>query len=293
MSGRSALGGLSLPRPVRRGVRSLTLAARRPTAAGRVLPSFLIIGAQRSGTTSLYYYLERHTDVHGPVRDKGVHYFDTDYGRSVAWYRSHFPRRARLERTGRPYAVGEASPYYLFHPRIPARVARLLPDVVAIAILRDPVERTVSHHHHEVARGHEHLPLRRALDAEPERLAGQDGLLAADDTAISHAHMHHGYVARSLYAPQIERWLEYLPPEQLLLLRTEDLQRDPEATLGRVTDLLGLDPVPPAEYPVYNERRYDDVDPELVAELRERFAESEARVTELIALTDQARHAPA
>ncbi|MDH3707129.1 MAG: sulfotransferase domain-containing protein [Acidimicrobiia bacterium] len=261
MTGRSALGGSSLPRPLRRGVRSVALATRLPTAGLRTLPTFLIIGAQRSGTTSLYYYLERHRDVYGPVRDKGVHYFDTDYGRSVAWYRSHFPLRARLERSGRPWAVGEASPYYLFHPEIPARVARLVPGVRAIAILRDPVQRTVSHHHHEVARGHEHLPLGRALDAEAERLAGEAELLAADPTAVSYPHMHHGYVARSLYAPQIERWLEYVAPEQLLLLRTEDLQRDPIATLGRVTDFLGVEPLPPADYPIYNERSYDDVDP--------------------------------
>lgn len=289
MTGRSALGGVALPRSLRRGLRAGTIATRRPTAGRRVLPTFLIIGAQRSGTTSLHYYLARHRDVHGPVRDKGVHYFDTDYGRSVAWYRSHFPLRSSLERSGRPYAVGESSPYYLFHPEIPARVTRLLPDVRAVAILRDPVERTVSHHHHEVARGHEHLSLGRALEAEEERLAGQEALLAADPSAVSHAHMHHGYVARSQYATQLERWLEYLAPDQLLLLRTEELQRDPAAALGRVTAFLGIEPLPPADYPVYNERSYADVDPELVAELRDRFADSEARVAELMVHTDAAR----
>ncbi len=285
MSGRSALGRLSLPRPLRRGIRAATTAARRPTASLRVLPTFLIIGAQRGGTTSLFYYLERHEHIYGPVRNKGVHYFDTDFGRSVSWYRSHFPTRRSLERRGGAYAVGEASPYYLFHPEIPARVAAVMPDVLAVAVLRDPVERAISHHHHEVARGHEHLPLAKALAAEEQRLAGETDRLAAEPTYVSKAHMHHGYVARSQYAPQIERWLEHFPGEQLLLLRTEDLQREPEPTLGRVTDFLGVDRLPVADYPKYNERSYDEVDPGIVAALRERFAASEARVAELAAET--------
>ncbi|MGI9601685.1 MAG: sulfotransferase domain-containing protein [Acidimicrobiales bacterium] len=292
MSGRSALGRVSLPRPVRRGVRNFTTAMRRPTARMRVLPTFLIIGAQRSGTTSLFYYLERHAQVFGPVRNKGVHYFDTDFDRSDAWYRSHFPRRALLERSELPYAVGEASPYYLFHPEIPGRVSALMPAVQAIAILRDPVERTISHHHHELARGNEHLPLDKALAAEQERLAGEAERLAAEPTYVSTAHMHHSYVARSQYAPQIERWLEHVAPAQLLLLRTEDLQSEPEQTLRRVTDFLGVDPPPTADYPKYNERSYEDVDPELVDELRKGFAASEARVAELIELTDAARATP-
>lgn len=253
-------------------------------ASSRVLPTFLIIGAQRSGTTSLFYYLSRHRDIHGPVREKGVHYFDTAYGRSERWYRSHFPRRRALERAGRPYAVGEASPYYLFHPEIPARVAALMPDVRVIAILRDPVERTISHHQHEVARGHEHLPLAEALAAEDQRLAGEVEKLAADPTHVSDAHMHHSYVGRSLYADQIERWLDHVSRSQLLLLRTEDLQRRPDETLRRATDHLGVDPLPPAEYPKYNERTYDQGDADVVAALRDRFAASEARVSELMKL---------
>jgi hypothetical protein len=144
---------------------------RRLTAPWRCLPDFLIIGAQKSGTTSLYRWLERHANVvTGPWKE--CSFFDAER-RTTAGYRACFPlRRTRRQvevATGGPVRVGEATPYYLFQPDVPRRVAALLPDARLIALLRDPVERAYSHYRHNVALGIETLSFEDAIDAEPER----------------------------------------------------------------------------------------------------------------------------
>jgi lipopolysaccharide transport system ATP-binding protein len=93
------------------------LRARLLTAGLRRAPDFLIIGAQKGGTTSLYSYLCEHPSVVAAERIE-VHYFDLAYDRPWWWYKSHFPGRIGNGRT----LTGEASPYYLFHPLVPERV---------------------------------------------------------------------------------------------------------------------------------------------------------------------------
>ena len=159
--------------------------AAAPTARLRTLPDYLIVGAQRAGTTTLQKHLFLHPDVMPPGRVKGVHFFDTNFGRSPLWYRSHFPTtraRARAEHgTGHPVVTGEASPYYLFHPQCASRIADIIPEARIVMLLRDPVARAYSHYLHEERRGFEDLPLEEALAAEPSRLAGDEAKLLADD----------------------------------------------------------------------------------------------------------------
>ena len=119
---------------------------RRVTSPWRGLPSALIIGAQRSGTTSMFNCLARHPDVRRPL-GKEVHYFDLHYARGLKWYRGCFPYRGQLR--GRVMTL-DASPYHLAHPLAPKRAAKLLPEVKVIAILRNPIDRALSHHQHEV-----------------------------------------------------------------------------------------------------------------------------------------------
>ena len=116
--------------------RSVSAPFARATASLRMLPDFLIVGAQRAGTTSLYNYLVQHPDV-GRVRlGKGVHYFDTNPTASLGWYRSHFPLDpAKVPLKKGPRSVGEGAPYYMFHPMVPERIDAALPNVKLIAIL--------------------------------------------------------------------------------------------------------------------------------------------------------------
>ena len=224
--------------------RSAVHAVGSVTSGARVLPDFLVIGTMRGGTTSLYQSLVRHPRVAGAVLDKEVHYFDLNATRDERWYRARFPTRAWLDRRARaaggPVLVGESTPYYLFHPAVAERVAHRLPQVRAVVLLRDPVERAWSHYRHEVDIGCETLPFDAALDAEPRRLDGEEERLLRDPAATSFAHQHHAYVSRGRYARQLRRWFDALGRDRVLVLRSEDLYADPAATFARVLAFLDL-----------------------------------------------------
>jgi hypothetical protein len=244
---------------------------RRRTSSVRVLPDFLIIGAQKGGTSSLYNYLTAHPAVIRAAT-KEVHYFDLNYARGVGWYRSHFPTRRRLAQVGESAGVaaqtGEASPYYLFHPQVPERVFALLPDVRLIVLLRDPVERALSHHNHARADGYETLGVADAFAAEPRRLAGEAERLAGRDPgAVGFCHQHHSYLSRGRYAEQLERWFALFPRDQLMIADSRELFEDAAGLTSRAFAFLGLPEHALPRYDVAGARPHTDVDPELRARL--------------------------
>ena len=244
-------------------------------AANGVAPAFLVIGAQKCGTRALFDALRRHPQVASPVR-KEVHYFDFFHDRGPDWYRAHFPR-------GRTRRVAfEASPYYLAHPLAPARVAAFDPAMKLLAILRDPVERALSHHAHETARGHETLPFGEALAAEEERLAGSAQALHSPPYYYHFGHHHHSYLGRGCYADQLAAWLAHFPRANLLVLRTEDLAADPAGTLARVLAFLGLPVRRVASRRFALPRRAAALDAGLRAALETRFAADRARLHNLL-----------
>src|SRR4030095_1235607 len=157
---------------------------------------------------------------------KEVSFFDRHYARGEAWYRGHFPnalrRAAVARRAGVAPLAGEASPSYVFHPFAPARVAKLVPQVRLIVLVRNPVDRALSHYHHEVALGREPLPFEQALDDEETRMAGELERMR-DPRYFSHAWWNFTYQERGRYAEQLERWLELFPHEQLLVIPSDDL----------------------------------------------------------------------
>jgi hypothetical protein len=180
------------------------------------LPTFLVIGAMKAGTTSLWRDLRAHPQVFMPDV-KEIHFFSNPdrYERGFDWYRAHFAD------AGDTVAVGEASTNYTKHPRRPdaaARVAAAIPDVRLVYAVRDPIERIRSHYLH-VAHGHgERRPLSVAVWEDPE------------------------YLDVSRYRTQIDRYLEHFDRSQLLVITAEALARDRRATLGRVLAFVGVDP---------------------------------------------------
>lgn len=234
-------------RPIKQAIRSFGTA----TSALRCLPDFLIIGAHRAGTTSLYSALAQHPCVlpNFPRLQhiKGVRYFDQHFHRGTAWYLSHFPTVACRSSAGRlrgsPMLVGEASPYYLFHPLAAERAAALLPHARLIALLRNPVERAYSHWRRERRDGREPLPtFEAALAAEPERLAGEEERIIADARYYSYAHENWSYLTQSLYFTPLRRWLDRFPPDQVFIESSERFLTDPQGVYNRVLAFLGLPP---------------------------------------------------
>lgn len=264
-----------LPDPVRKVARNTIWASGRATARWRRLPDFLVIGAQKAGTTALYAYLRWHPGIVGPFW-KEVSFFDRHWWRGEAWYRGQLPFRSEDK------LVGEASPSYVLHPLAPERVHSLVPDVRLIVLVREPAERAHSHYQHEVALGREPLSFEDALEAENERVRGEVERLRIDPRAFSPAWWDHTYVARGLYAEQIERWLEYFPREQILVVPTEELGARPAETYASVLAFLGASPHSLATYPRVFERDYPPMRPETRAALEARFAEPNRRLERIL-----------
>ncbi|MBC6459066.1 sulfotransferase domain-containing protein [Actinomadura sp. HBU206391] len=274
------------PQWVKEAGRAASRNAGRLTSGARMLPDFLLVGTQRGGTTSLFRSLAEHPGVVTPNFHKGVHYFDVNYHRGQGWYQGHFPVRAVARRRatgdgGGPLAF-ESAGYYMHHPLAPQRIARDLPEVRLLAILRDPVERAYSAHKHELARGFETESFERALELEPERLAGEVDRIRAEPGYTSHSHRHHSYVDRGQYVEQLEALFERFPRERVLVVFAEDFFGEPEPCYDRVVDFLGLARWRPAAFERHNARPRSPMPEDLRKRLTEHFEPYDERLTTLL-----------
>ena len=239
-------------------------------------PAFVVIGAQKGGTTFLFQELLRHSRIK-PALTKELHYFDDNYRRGHDWYRGHFVNRDD------DAVMGEASPSYLFHPHAPFRLASDLPSTKVIAVLRDPVARAFSHWRHERRLGYE--PIDRfedALAAEQERTASDLATMIEDPTHVSFAWRHFTYRARGCYVDQVDRWVAACGAERVLVLESSDLYRNPTETLQVVHRFLGVDPEVPTTIGSNDMAAggSESLDPAVAQELRDYFAPWNRRLVE-------------
>jgi hypothetical protein len=272
----------TIPVPVQQAGRVASVAWGRLTARSRMLPTFLISGAQRCGTTSMYKTLTEHPQVLPAVLHKGVHYFDTNFDRGLDWYRAHFPTetaaRKRADTAGDRVITGESSPYYMFHPLAGRRIAATLPDARMIILLRDPVERAYSAFTHESARGHDDQPFATALELEETRLAGEEERIIADPSYVSFDHQHHAYVRRGRYVDQLERLEREIGRDRMLVIDSGDLFEAPEPVFDRVCDFLGLEAWQPARFEQHNARPRSSMDDDLRRTLAKGYEEDDERL---------------
>lgn len=237
------------------------------TASKRPLPDFLVIGGQRCGTTSLFRALMAHEQIRRPIMHKGVNYFDLNYFRGEDWYRGHFPVREGGEATNT--RVFDSSGYYMWHPMAAQRIARDLPGVKIIAMVRDPVERAYSAYKHELARGFEwEKDFGRALDLEDARLEGEIERLVADPRYYSFNHRHHAYRHRGEYAALLAPFIDGLGRDQVHIVQSEAFFAEPEDEFLQITKFLEIEPKLPERFDRYNARPGAG----LSAEVRERLA---------------------
>jgi len=197
----------------------LNKAIRLSTSKLRKLPDFLIIGAGKAGTTSLYDYLCQHSKIN-PALFKEIHYFDTHYNKGENWYKLHFPFQS---------ITGEASPYYIYHPSVAQRVKKLIPTIKLIIILRNPIDRAYSQYTHEVRNKNESLSFEDAIIAESSRLK--------DKSFTEVDRMIFSYLDRGKYASQIKTWLKYFPKKQIKIIPFGNIIKTDE-----IFDFLGLKP---------------------------------------------------
>ena len=272
------------PEPFTRLGRRTYARMSEATAGLRMEPEFILIGAQRCGTTSLFRALAAHPQVMPPTVRKGVNYFDLNYHRGAQWYRGHFPvtEIARL-RTGRhgPPAAFEASGYYLYHPQAAERLGHDMPTVKLVVMLRDPVERAFSAHKHEFARGYEQEDFPRALELEDDRLAGEVERIAADPAYESFAHRHHSYRHRGQYAEQLERFYEFFPRTHVHVIDSAAYFSQPAQEYRRLLAFLDLRPFEPAFAPA-NARPGPPMDAGCRRMLQEHYQPHDERLAKLL-----------
>lgn len=280
------------PRGAKEQVRELLVRYGERTSAQRPLPDFLVIGTKRGGTTSLWRYLIQHPLVprlFPAWNTKTSHYFEENWGRGEAWYRSHFPtvrQRAALERKhGAPPKVGEAAPLYMFHPLVPGRVAELMPQARMIVLLRDPVERAFSHWKERRTEGKEPLDFAAALAAEESRTAGERERLSADPTYVSEAFDWYSYRARGRYLEHLEPWLTTFDRDQLFFVASETLYREPADTYARILDFIGLPAYELPAYDVFNDRPSKGMDDAVRAELSAYYRPYNAALSARLGMT--------
>lgn len=252
----------------------------------RLVPDFLIIGAQKGGTTSLYTYLCRHPDVLRSARAE-IHFFDQFYDRGLGWYRAHFAtslERKRAGRRGRSRVLtGEATPYYIAHPHVAKRVRLALPSVKVIALLRNPVDRANSHYQHNRRLGREPLSFEEAIENETVRIGEGEGRIREDERHLSKAYRIYSYLARGLYADQLAVWLGSIDRDQMLILRSEDLFEEPDRVYMDVLRFLGLREIALPAYEVLNPGGYgSDMPSDTRRRLIEYFRPHNERLPELV-----------
>ena len=211
---------------------------------------FMIVGAQKCGTTALARFLSRHPEI-GMANPKEAHLFDApDY--SGGWSPKEIDARYRPSFEHCPAATirGEATPIYMLLPEVARELHRYNPDLKLIVLLRDPVERAISHYYMERARGDERLPLWLALLSEPFRLRRCRDARQADS-----AMRRHSYRRRGLYSLQLRNLYRHFDRGRVLIIRTQDLLRRHDAVLRQVFAFLGVS----GDVRIAPERVYPDV----------------------------------
>ena len=263
--------------------RNRARAALRDAAAPllRRGPDFLIVGAQKAGTTSLHRYLARHPRLRPCAGPKELHYFDLRYHRGPGWYRSHFP--VRLGARGR--LLFEATPDYLCHAVVPGRIRRDLGAVRLIAVLREPAARAYSAW--RMWHGFAGRP-EDAARADPRSFAAaiEDELRAPESAARGHFH----YVAMGRYADHVAAYREHFAPGEMLILDHAEMGRDLHGFLGRICGFLDVPPfAPEAVEAMAGERHWVGPDWPVTAEveaalarLREHYAPHNRRLFDLL-----------
>lgn len=201
------------------------------------MPNFLIIGAQKAGTTSLYYYLRQHPQIY-MSREKEAHFFSYENEKLTFHGPSHkltIPitnienYRKLFQEVSSEIAVGEASPSYLYIPKAVERIQNYVPDAKLIAILRNPTDRAYSNFLHCVQDGSEQLTdFEQAIRAEKARIHDNWG-------AMWH------YVQKGFYYTQLKRFFDRFDPNQIRVYLYEDLQSSPINLVQDIFQFLGVD----------------------------------------------------
>jgi hypothetical protein len=232
------------------------------TGNAHVLPDFLIIGAARSGTTSLYQYLIEHPSII-PGVGKEIYFFDKKFQKGLNWYKSFFPTKLSISiqetKQKSKCLTCEATPRYLHYPHTPQRVFELLPNIKLIVLLRNPIDRAYSHYQMEVSSGNEELSFEDAIEQEEDRIKDDMKKMENDENFYSVYFYRKSYLTRGIYHEQLKRWFKFFPKEKFLILKSEDLYSNPSKIYQKSLDFLGLKNCELDSFKAHRMRKYSSI----------------------------------
>jgi Sulfotransferase domain len=267
----------SLKRPINAVKEAISHSFRMTTQRYRHLPTAVIAGAAKAGTTQLHAHLIKHPRCFSGA-EKEVRYFSRYSDRSLAWYRSRFPLRAKVER--RHGQVIDSSPSYLPTPSALRQMRAVLPAARIIVILRDPTARAFSNYQHQKTRHREARSFEEVVAAELQRnlYSPQLGAALGPTAPPMNDNISGGY-----YALQLELLLALYPRDQVLILDSADLFDDTAATCQRVFDFLGLEHFDVHPEKVYNRGYYrEKIEPHIAEQLREHYRPYDELLTQVV-----------
>lgn len=247
---------------------------RRLHPGARAMPHFVLIGAQKSGTSSMFSYLRQHPQILRPIF-KEPYFFDRHYHRGLDWYGCNFPSRRAMERLndrqGRQHLTFEATATYVFDPHVPARIARDLKTRKFILLLRNPAERAISAYWHARRMGIETRTLAEAVELDMQRYRAE---LAGERDIGSRP----SYLKRGIYREAVARWQSVFSPDDLLVLQSETMFADPGAAMARVFAFLGLPMPGHIDFAAQNVGGYDEKDEAVRGALAQFYQPHNARL---------------
>jgi len=237
-------------------------------------PDFIIIGVQKGGTSSLFFYLSQHPQIN-VSKVKEIHFFDYNFSKGINWYKNQFPTKKIFKKE----LTGEASPYYIFHPLVPERIYNSFPNVKLIVMLRNPIDRAYSHFNMQKKRKIEsYSSFNEAINMESVRISGEFEKIRCNQNYYSYNHQKFSYLERSKYYQQLIIWFKIFPPKQFLFIKSEDFFSNPYLTLTDVYQFLGVRNIYPTSFEICNSNKYDPISDNLRESLKEYFKDDGDRL---------------
>jgi hypothetical protein len=238
-----------------RWIKWVVFRSLRITQCIRRMPDYCIIGGQKCGTDSIYYYLSSHLGVRRSVI-KEINYFSKHFEKGSAWYRSNFPINC-----GRRFITGEGSTMYLYSSDAPMRMLSEVPRIKLIVMLRDPVDRAISHYYHRLRSGKETRSIGDAFASALEH-ARRDEFVSGTET---------DYLSYGNYAMHLKQWVSVFTPENLMVIQAEEYFSAPESVYERICCYLEIGYVKSADQIKMNAGSYDNQELDFISELKDYF----------------------
>tara|TARA_B110000196_G_C21153068_1_gene671060 strand:+ start:2295 stop:3269 length:975 start_codon:yes stop_codon:yes gene_type:complete len=226
----------------------------------RVLPDFILCGAPRCGTTSIYEGLSEHPNIFS-AKVKEIYFFDGNFHRGENWYRYHFPPKLKKfiikKILRKKFVTGEATPFYLIHPHAAQRIKKINSKTKLIVILRNPIDRAYSHFSSAIKNGKENFSFEESIKEEENRIKGEMEKMIDDESYYSsEIYYKRAYFLQGLYYNDLNQWMKVFPKNQFLIINSEEFFKNPSKNFNEIFKFLEISQIKNKKYVQFHLGKY-------------------------------------